>query len=346
VSDVVEGLDASARSRIAALRNEGRFVWIDATSRETGADDLLDALGIPEGASRALLAFRGRGPAASKLYADAVLVVFPSTCYLETSATATDRLHRHRPVEVHLAVGRDYVLTLHEDAFSLPALLRPYLPEERSAQRMVFEIVQAMNATSFDALYDVELSLDDLAEGSTSLVGRRLRMVTLRAISMQLSRMRRGLAPQRGLFERIGPELGSIEGREADDERDFDRLGEQVNRLVEGIDASADALATVIDLRLNETIYLLTLVATIFLPLTFVTGFFGMNFKWLTDRIETPLAFWVLGIGLLVVGVALILGLIVVRGVPLDVQSKGRGSRRRARRVVRAKAGRKHGEGG
>jgi magnesium transporter len=96
-----------------------------------------------------------------------------------------------------------------------------------------------------------------------------------------------------------------------------------VNRLVEGIDAAADALATVIDLRLNETIYLLTVVATIFLPLTFVTGFFGMNFKWLTDGIDTALAFWLLGIGLLVVGVALILGLIV-RGSPLDVQGEGR----------------------
>ena len=84
---------------------------------------------------------------------------------------------------------------------------------------------------------------------------------------------------------------------------------------MEGIDASADALATVIDLRLNATIYLLTVVATIFLPLTFVTGFFGMNFKWLTDGIDTPLAFWLLGIGTPLIGVALI-WLLVVRESP------------------------------
>ena len=73
--------------------------------------------------------------------------------------------------------------------------------------------------------------------------------------------------------------------------------------------------------------------ATIFLPLTFVTGFFGMNFKWLTDGIDTPLAFWLLGIGLLVLGVALILGLIV-RGSPLEVEPEGR-PRRRGRRSRR-----------
>ncbi len=333
MSDVVEGLDASARSRIEALRAEGRFVWIDVSSQETRADDLRDALGIPDGAVRALLAFGDRGPRARKLFAGEGLVVFPSTCYRETPGTKTDMLERLRAVEVHLLVGRDYVLTLHEDAFSLPTRLAPYLFEESGTEHTVFEVVQAMVATTFDALYDVELALDRLAERSTTLSGGRVRMGTLREISMRLSRMRRGVAPQRGMFERIGLELGRMEGRDADDERYFNLLGGQVNRLVEGIDAAADALATVIDLRLNETIYLLTVVATIFLPLTFLTGFFGMNFKWLTDGIDTPLAFWLLGVGLLVVGVALILRLIV-RGSPLELEPEGR-PRRRARRSRR-----------
>lgn len=40
----------------------------------------------------------------------------------------------------------------------------------------------------------------------------------------------------------------------------------------------------------------LTLVATIFLPLTVTTGFFGMNFAWLTDHIQGLPAFLLLGI--------------------------------------------------
>jgi magnesium transporter len=330
VHDVVEGLDASARSRIEALRGEGRFVWIDVSSAETGRDDLRDALGIPDDALRALMTFGDRGPRVRKLFAGDGLVVFPATAYVESTAAASDKLHRLRAVEIHLLVTHDHVLTVHKDSFSLPARLGPYLLEERGPQGAVFEVVQAMVTTSFDALYDIEVVLDDLAVGSTSLVGRRLRMATLRAISARLMGMRRGLAPERGLFERIGAELGRIEGRGADDQRDFDRLGEQVNRLVDGIDASADQLATVIDLRLNETIYLLTVVATIFLPLTFVTGFFGMNFKWLTDGIDTQLAFWLLGVGLLVLGVALIVGL-VVRGSPVKVEPEGRPRRRGSR---------------
>src|SRR5699024_10318864 len=40
----------------------------------------------------------------------------------------------------------------------------------------------------------------------------------------------------------------------------------------------------------------LTLVATIFLPLTLATGFFGMNFQWMLDRLGTIQAFIVFGL--------------------------------------------------
>jgi magnesium transporter len=109
--------------------------------------------------------------------------------------------------------------------------------------------------------------------------------------------MRRRLGAQRGRFDRIAQEIGQVRGLVADNERYFERIYEQLNRLIDGIDAAADSLAQVMDLRLNETIYWLTVVATIFLPLTFMTGFFGMNFEWMVDQVDTRLAFLVLGIG-------------------------------------------------
>ena len=54
-------------------------------------------------------------------------------------------------------------------------------------------------------------------------------------------------------------------------------------------------MGMLLDLQLNERAYLVSVVATIFVPLTFVTGFFGMNFGWMVDHIDSPIAFWLLG---------------------------------------------------
>jgi magnesium transporter len=56
----------------------------------------------------------------------------------------------------------------------------------------------------------------------------------------------------------------------------------------------------------NSTIERLTVLATVFLPLTFITGFFGQNFGWLVHHIDSLPAFIVYGIGGLVVPLGLL----------------------------------------
>ena len=147
-------------------------------------------------------------------------------------------------------------------------------------------------------------------------------MATLQGMNSRLARMRRRAGPQRGLFERISQEVDRVTGLEADSERYFDRIYEQTNRLLGAIDAAADSMAKLIDLRLNETLYWLTVVATIFLPLTFIVGFFGMNFDWMVDEIDTPLAFWLLGVGT-TLGAALTGWRTVLRRSPIQDEGEG-----------------------
>jgi magnesium transporter len=63
---------------------------------------------------------------------------------------------------------------------------------------------------------------------------------------------------------------------------------------------------TRVGVRQNSTMEQLTILATIFLPLTFITGFFGQNFAWLVGHISTDTAFIIYGLGGLLVPLALL----------------------------------------
>jgi magnesium transporter len=290
---MLSGLDAAERERVAALRGEGRFFWLDISLSETSRDDLVDALGIPERVLQAL-ALSGDASAARSFHADGESVVFALRCYVESGAPA-EAAYRLRPVEVHVLVTGDCLLTLHEERVSLPAVLAPELPEERSKPYVVYAVLEAMLATASDALAEIERSLDAIGiawgeEGGLRVPSR----ATLRETGPRLATVRRGVSAEQAVFARIGVEIGALRGFEHD-EPYFDRLYEQVNRLLASIDAALNAMAMLLDLQLNERAYVVSVVATIFVPLTFITGFFGMNFGWMVDQIESPIAFWLLG---------------------------------------------------
>jgi magnesium transporter len=123
--------------------------------------------------------------------------------------------------------------------------------------------------------------------------------------------LRRVIDPQRDVMATIANGVAEIPGADVETERLFRDVYDHLIRLTDAIDSFRDLLTSLMDVylstvsnRLNGVMKQLTVIATIFLPLTFVTGFFGQNFGWMVDHVGSLWTFVLLGIGtqLLVLG--------------------------------------------
>jgi magnesium transporter len=214
--------------------------------------------------------------------------------------------------EVHMILSGDYVITIHRRPFgALDELRKRYHDQAiRSEQFLVYKILDAITSTFVPVLTRVDDDIDDLEQ---EIVDRASADDLQRIFSLKrdLVAMRRVITPMRDMFARDAERLAEIPGLEKDDELYFRDLYDGLIRVSDLVDSYRDLLSGATDMYLStvanrqgEINKQLTIIATIFLPLTFLTGFFGQNFAFLTGHIiNHTWAFWVFGIGLLVASV-------------------------------------------
>lgn len=128
--------------------------------------------------------------------------------------------------------------------------------------------------------------------------------------------LRKVVDPQRDMFATLASGAGALPGMTPDAERYYRALYDHLIRISDLVDSYRDLLSGVLDThlstvsnRLNVVVKQLTIIATVFLPLSFLTGFFGQNFGWMVNRITSLPAFLGLGMGL---QVAVTVALLVV----------------------------------
>ena len=146
-------------------------------------------------------------------------------------------------------------------------------------------------------------------------------LASLFTLKRQLVDMRKLVTPQRDMVSSMLLGVVSLPGMTAETERYIRDLYDHLIRISDMVDSyrdllsgSLDAYMSMVSNRMNQQMKQLTIIATIFLPLSYLTGFFGQNFAWLVDRIGSLPAFLGIGVGTEVLAVIGLLTLFKKQG--------------------------------
>ncbi len=220
------------------------------------------------------------------------------------------RKHDRKPLrEVHLFISGKFLVTIHRDP--LPPLdhQREQLDGRvlHSEQFLLYRVLDALVDSFFPLLEEMDDEIDTVeSELITDPNERQLKR--LFALKRELLAMRKVVTPQRDLFASSVDRIADLPGLTLDERDYFRDIYDHLIRISDLIDSYRDLLSGATDLylstvsnRQNDVMKQLTVIATIFLPLGFITGFFGQNFGWLVTReLTSEWTFWVIGVGSMV----------------------------------------------
>lgn len=294
------GEDKAARSKIEQALLAERLLWLDVDIGESEIGPISALLREVFGIHQLVISdveHFNRRPKISE-YGDYIQIVG----YLMAGQNAP-------LIEVHFLYHDRYLITLHRgECTPLTELTERLPPQYRKdvSPRLVtlFRVLETMTDSYFPVLSDFDDRIDQIQDAILTRATEE-QLGELSQMKRWLVGVRKIVTAQRDLFARITAGAVDIPGMDEEAERYYRDLYDQQVRISDLVDSYRDLLTNCMDVylsvvsnRLNTVMKQLTIVATFFLPLSFLSSFFGQNFSWLTDHIGSFGVFFTFGIGL------------------------------------------------
>jgi magnesium transporter len=229
-----------------------------------------------------------------------------------------------RLVEVHCFYCERFLVTVHRD--DCPAFVEirlRYQQRDEAIDRpslLLYRIVDGLVESFFPILAEFDDRIDEL-ENAIFVHASDAQLQEIFRMKRLLVGMRKAVTPQRDSFAGLRGGIAQLPGLAEEDEHYFRDVYDHLIRISDLIDSYRDLLTSAMDVylstvsnRLNAVMKQLAVIATIFLPLSWLTGFFGQNFDWLTGHIGHWQAFVGVGVGTELVALAILLALFKRRG--------------------------------
>ena len=220
--------------------------------------------------------------------------------------------------EMHCFYAEKFLVTVRKGKSKIFDDLREHAAAWRhkaqaSSIMLFYRMADALVDSYFPMMARFDDEIDDIEEQILAEPTEE-QLKSLFAMKRQLVGLRKVITPERDMFATIYAGTTELAGMTEDAERYFRDLYDHLIRLSDLVDSYRDLLSSAVDThlsnvsnRLNIVMKQLAVIATVFLPLSFLTGFFGQNFGWFVDRITSPGTFFGLGIGTEVLAIAILM---------------------------------------
>lgn len=189
--------------------------------------------------------------------------------------------------ELDVFLGKNYVVTHHDDPLTSidearAACLRDKRYTSQGPDHLLYKIIDDLVADYMPMVEAIDDQIDRV-EDEVLVKAAPDTLERIFALKRMLLAMRRIIVPQREVLNKLArDDYEVVDPKDRVFFRDiYDHLvrlhdvNESMRDLVGG---ALDTYLSVINNRMNEVMKTLTIITTLFMPISFITGFFGMNF--------------------------------------------------------------------
>ena len=221
-----------------------------------------------------------------------------------------------RVEQVSIILGENYVISFLEDEGDVFGPVRERIRSgkgricQQGADYLAYALLDAVVDSYFDVLERIGEHIEGLEDKLITHPGREP-LQAIHRLKRDIIFLRKAVWPLREVVAAL--ERGESPLIQPATEVYLRDVYDHTVQLIDTIETFRDMLAGMLDIylssisnRTNEVMKVLTIIATIFIPLTFLAGVYGMNFKYMPE-LSRPWAYPLLWLIMISVGVTMLI---------------------------------------
>lgn len=190
--------------------------------------------------------------------------------------------------QISIVFGKPFVLCFQERKGDIFDPIRERirtdsgLIRKRGSDYLVYRLIDSVVDNYFIIIERIEERVEDLEEAITADIDDD-HMRTIQHMKREIITLKRALLPLREAVS--GLEKGVSELVDKDNEKYFRDVYDHLIQIADNLETNREVLSGLMDMhvanmsnRMNQVMKVLTVIASLFIPLTFIAGIYGMNF--------------------------------------------------------------------